>query len=51
MGDNRDNSMDSRFFGPVSRRVIVGRSSAVVFSLDRDEYYLPRRERFFRKIP
>jgi signal peptidase I len=42
MGDNRDNSFDSRFFGAVPRSKIVGRATAVVFSLDRNNYYLPR---------
>lgn len=42
MGDNRDNSFDSRFFGAVERSRIVGRATAVVFSLDRNKYYLPR---------
>jgi signal peptidase I len=35
MGDNRDNSFDSRFFGAVDRSQIVGRATAVVISLDR----------------
>jgi len=51
MGDNRDNSADSRFFGFVERRRIVGKATAVVVSLDRDNYYLPRWERFFTKLP
>jgi len=51
MGDNRDNSRDSRFFGTVPARLIVGRSSTVVLSLDRDAYYRPRADRFFRDIP
>ncbi|HUU85475.1 MAG TPA: signal peptidase I [Phycisphaerae bacterium] len=51
MGDNRDNSRDSRSFGCVPRGDIVGRSGAVVLSLDPDRYYRPRWERFFRKLP
>ncbi|MCH7526177.1 MAG: signal peptidase I [Planctomycetes bacterium] len=51
MGDNRDNSADSRFFGFVERNEIVGRSTATVLSLDRDKYYLPRWDRFFRALP
>ncbi len=51
MGDNRDNSYDSRFYGCVERRQIVGRASAVVISLDRGDYYLPRWHRFFTGLP
>jgi len=51
MGDNRDNSLDSRFFGGVDRREIVGRASAVVISLDRSNSYLPRWHRFFTRLP
>lgn len=50
MGDNRDNSADSRFFGFVERKQIVGRATAVVISLKPDEHYLPRWERFFQKL-
>ena len=51
MGDNRDNSRDSRWFGFVPRGEIVGRSSTVIVSLDPDNYYLPRSDRFFRSLP
>jgi len=51
MGDNRDNSFDSRFYGAVARNRIVGRASAVVISLDHDDYYLPRWHRFFTSLP
>jgi signal peptidase I len=51
MGDNRDNSEDSRFIGFVPRSNIVGRSSKVLFSLDYDNSYVPRSQRFFRGIP
>ena len=50
MGDNRDNSADSRFFGFVERGQIVGRATNVVLSLDYDNYYLPRWQRFFSKL-
>jgi len=47
MGDNRDNSNDSRFWGTVDRERIVGRASMVVISLDRQHYFEPRWHRFF----
>jgi signal peptidase I len=50
LGDNRDNSADSRYFGLVPRRNIVGRATRVVVSLDPDRYYVPRRERFLAPI-
>lgn len=50
MGDNRDNSNDSRFIGFVDRRQIVGEATAVAFSLDRDRYFAPRFERFFTRL-
>ncbi|HVT45969.1 MAG TPA: signal peptidase I [Thermoanaerobaculia bacterium] len=46
MGDNRDNSFDSRYFGCVPRDRIIGRAAAVAFSLDRDRHLTPRWERF-----
>jgi signal peptidase I len=51
MGDCRDNSFDSRFFGLVSRDRIVGRATAVVLSVDRDRHYRPRWGRFFTRLP
>ena len=47
MGDNRDNSFDSRFFGVVERRRILGKATAVVLSFDHDRYGLPRFGRSF----
>ncbi len=51
LGDNRDQSMDSRYFGTVERRRIVGRSGVTVFSLDHDRHWLPRTDRFFKPLP
>ena len=51
MGDNRDNSNDSRAYGPVPREKIVGRASRVALSLDPDQYYKPRWGRFFQQLP
>jgi signal peptidase I len=50
MGDNRDNSFDSRYFGVVERKQIVGKAAAVVLSLDRNHYWLPRGQRFFTAL-
>ena len=50
LGDNRDNSADSRFIGFVPRHEILGRSRHVVMSLDYENYYLPRSERFLHKL-
>src|SRR5712691_304165 len=50
MGDNRDNSNDSRFIGLIDRRRIVGKATAVVFSFDRAHHFAPRFDRFFKPI-
>jgi signal peptidase I len=47
MGDNRDNSADSRYFGFVPRRDIIGRATRVIVSLNPDRHYAPRSQRFF----
>jgi len=50
LGDNRDNSADSRYIGLVPRRNIVGRATRVVVSLDPDRYDLPRSGRLFSSL-
>jgi signal peptidase I len=50
LGDNRDNSNDSRFIGFIERRRIVGEAVAVAFSLDRSNYFVPRFDRFFEGL-
>ena len=50
LGDNRDNSADSRVYSFVPRGEIIGRSNAVVFSLDSTNKYLPRSKRFLANI-
>lgn len=50
LGDNRDNSADSRYFGFVERSAIIGRASAVVASFDPDRYFRPRFERWFTTL-
>ena len=46
MGDNRDNSADSRVFGYVDRKLIVGRATMVVISRE-GSFLNPRWNRFF----
>jgi len=50
MGDNRDDSFDSRYWGTVDRKQIVGRATAVVMSLDKKNYWHPRWQRFFTSL-
>jgi len=50
LGDNRDNSADSRVHGFVPRGEIVGDAKTVVLSIDYDHYYLPRTDRLFRDL-
>jgi len=50
MGDNRDNSFDSRYFGVVERKRIVGKATAVVMSFDRSHYWYPRWQRSFQAL-
>ena len=46
MGDNRDNSADSRYIGAVPRHLLVGRAHHLVLSVAFKEDWLPRWERF-----
>ena len=46
LGDNRDNSADSRYFGFFPRSEVMGRTRRVAYSLDPDHFYLPRIDRF-----
>ena len=51
MGDNRDNSRDSRWFGFVPRDRIIGRAVRVALSFDPERVFLPRWRRFFSSLP
>ena len=46
LGDDRDNSLDSRYLGFFPRGEIVGRTRHVVMSLDPQRHHLPRGDRF-----
>jgi signal peptidase I len=46
LGDNRDNSADSRYIGLVSRHLLIGKAIRVLLSVDILDTWLPRLERF-----
>jgi signal peptidase I len=50
LGDNRDNSMDSRYFGFFARNELMGRTRRIAFSLNADQYFKPRLDRFGRRL-
>ena len=50
MGDNRDDSKDSRYIGFIPRASIAGRVFAVGYSLDPAHHYLPRLTRSFQSL-
>ncbi len=50
MGDSRDNSFDSRYFGFVERKRIVGRTSRVILSFNKNHYFVPRITRSFSQL-
>ena len=50
MGDNRDDSFDSRYWGGVERKKILGRATAVVLSFDKKNHWIPRWHRCFSSL-
>lgn len=50
MGDNREHSADSRVNGLVPRAELLGKAKRVIASLDYDNYYLPRKNRFLKEL-
>ena len=50
MGDNRDDSKDSRYVGFVAEREVSGRVFAVGYSLDPAHHYLPRIDRSLHSL-
>ena len=47
MGDNRDNSNDSRFIGFIDVQRVTGQAVRVAMSHDSDNFYLPRSSRWW----
>lgn len=50
LGDNRDDSADSRYFGFVPRHLLIGRALGVLVSADIKSSWMPRLERFGQKL-
>lgn len=50
MGDNRDNSKDSRIFGTVPQHEIMGEVTGVFVSADLHRWLMPRFDRFFTAL-
>jgi signal peptidase I len=50
LGDNRDNSADSRYIGVVPRRLLIGRAHHILVSANITGNWLPRLERVGERI-
>lgn len=50
LGDNRDNSADSRYIGFVPRHLLIGRAGHILVSADIKGNWLPRLERFWQNL-
>ena len=50
LGDNRRNSSDSRVYGLVPRNELIGKANTVAFSINYDNYYLPKQQRFWESL-
>jgi signal peptidase I len=50
MGDHRDDSFDSRYWGFADRKAILGRVTGVALSADIKHGWMPRWGRFFRTL-
>jgi signal peptidase I len=50
LGDNRDNSADSRFIGMVPRKLLIGRAHHIVVSADMLGNWMPRFDRIAARI-
>jgi signal peptidase I len=50
LGDNRDNSADSRWFGLVPRELLIGRADRILVSADIKGDWAPRFDRFGKRL-
>lgn len=50
LGDNRDNSGDSRYFGPVPRALLIARAERVLVSADITDHWRPRFSRWLAPL-
>ena len=50
LGDSRDNSIDSRVFGLVPRALLIGRAERVLVAADIKGNWMPRFERFGKRL-
>jgi signal peptidase I len=50
LGDNRDNSADSRYIGFIPLSSLEGNAKIIVLSVDRDRHWKPRWGRFFHSL-
>jgi signal peptidase I len=50
LGDNRDISADSRYFGFVPRNLLIGQAKRILVSADINESWLPRPMRFGQRL-
>ncbi|HEY4371096.1 MAG TPA: signal peptidase I [Burkholderiales bacterium] len=50
LGDNRDNSKDSRYIGLIERARITGHARAILLSLNEEKHFQPRGDRFVKAL-
>ncbi len=50
LGDNRDNSADSRYIGLIPRQVLIGRAERILVSAAILDNWIPRTERFGKSL-
>ncbi|MCB2018849.1 MAG: signal peptidase I, partial [Hydrogenophaga sp.] len=50
LGDNRDNSADSRYIGVIAREKLIGRATRVLVSADITDRWQPRWQRWLSPL-